>query len=1445
MSNEEKVYLIEGPHSTLSKEEVKQSLKQAFDEIKILRKKIDSEKDFAAREAIITELTAKIEDLDTRVSQFNAQEDSVDEVHEEISQVDQQILDLQKELKTMSQEYEASYQKMQAIIDEQQRQLDSINGLFSDEDLQNIREEYAEKKLSENAKSVSIKSRIDSQQKHLAALKRRKNKMKRDVEASHEAGISVADVNEIQNVLKKKTVVDAIMNQKGLGKVVSKKASERTAEEKKAVREAKKEIESEVRAAKKEHKKEDILSLVEALYSLQVQYRKGRSPRILIIPDRQLDTIRVRVHNMPEKIIHIDEASADYVPGDIPADMQEVMESREPKVKKKFLMVKSNKGLCYVTSEAIDEFDLSVSDEAIFVDGNPFYQIRLEDAEKLLADSDDYEFEQRTVELDEQKENENDEVVDDTNHDVVEQVTVYQDSESNDYYVPKYALSRFHLKPKSEEVIIQGRACTRISDVDYDYILSHQDNGYSPYQVRTDTVDIEKNNSEEKTVVEPETPKKKEVILLYKGLNDENGTYASEEVLSRFGFDALGDVVPIEGNHCHAIDSVTEDGIQAAAKAVDIEVKYQHVLIEKKSNDPIVLTLYKDVNDNGQVYANIMDLVRLGFSIDGEVTTVEEIACHKINSVSEKEFIFRAEQSKDPIYSVDYRNVYLNKNNHFSGIQRVEVPIYHDLNDNNQPYATVELLTQLGLPINETVVIEGVECSSVSREDLNRIRDFVEQSTDPLQSIAYHDVMVTKKVEEITVTIYRDTNDNNQLYARRELLEQFGITPVGEITIIEGIDCYPVDATMNQSILDQVVTCRNPKYLLYYRDMALDHVEKLEAETIDIKLYHDIDHSQVYVPKEVLEQFGIKFEGNIFIIDGHDCCQISMDKHQQLLDKVNSSENPKYAIQYMPTDDLAIKEVHPKPHVETIINHITEGLEIKGKDVAYYRSSNLRPAKMFVNDLKSGNWIYNIVHVCPAVGKLTVGFATKLSGKLLLSETGKASMQEIERRLREELTDEEWEVLFDEYKGSVLKTDMNNQINDLILVGLKEYAYRKVENLNQGIKDSYLKLFAVVGSLREIEIELGRDDLAPEEEEKYFEIRKMLLSDGACYAKNILEYRKEANNLLSSGIHGIEEDFKAVSTKLSYVGMRFAKTNDFNNELQAKLAKYGQGLNDAIAKDDPEGIISNFIELESCYFQHTDIERDALGKRSIGFKYYSPLAEEFDYRNDPFISDCFFTGVVATTGVQVFHALKVNDQNNQILQELQQHTKSNQGTAFYGMRQQAHQDLLSASQIMENNGIVKHDFSSTYSQIQEITTRYASGAINQSQALNEMALVAEKTQATLVDVAKEALKTVTDTNAKESLQFIVSNPEAVVHLNNGFMDTLEYANGMAELSSLPSDIHTSLLGALGTATFAAQVASRMESKYGKKQGYGNEVTEGLEEMLKEGVPSFEEKAKKM
>ena len=53
----------------------------------------------------------------------------------------------------------------------------------------------------------------------------------------------------------------------------------------------------------------------------------------------------------------------------------------------------------------------------------------------------------------------------------------------------------------------------------------------------------------------------------------------------------------------------------------------------------------------------------------------------------------------------------------------------------------------------------------------------------------------------------------------------------------------------------------------------------------------------------------------------------------------------------------------------TIINELTEGLNVQAKTGKRYKVSNIKVSKEFKEELKSGNYLYNIVHLVPQLLK--------------------------------------------------------------------------------------------------------------------------------------------------------------------------------------------------------------------------------------------------------------------------------------------------------------------------------------------------------------------------------------------------------------------------------------------------------------------------------------------
>ena len=580
---------------------------------------------------------------------------------------------------------------------------------------------------------------------------------------------------------------------------------------------------------------------------------------------------------------------------------------------------------------------------------------------------------------------------------------------------------------------------------------------------------------------------------------------------------------------------------------------------------------------------------------------------------------------------------------------------------------------------------------------------------------------------------------------------------------------------------------------------------------------------------------------------------------------------------------------HAKPHVEEIINKLMTDLDVQAKDAKRYTASNIKVASKFKNELRSGNYLYNIVHVVPATFKSGISLFSKLAGKLMTSKRAKDSMHELEKRVNN-LTEEELEVLFEEYRGSQLKTDMNVQINPLILPKLKEYGMKKVQAYNVSLTNCYASLFNDLGTINSIDEQLSGniDDALRSQLEVQ---RKDIYAKASNEIRTIIDTRNKANNLLSGGIHGLEEDFKAVATKLSYAGMRFAKVGKFDNELQKKLAHEGKGLNTALYEKNDEDVVKHFVGLETLYHENTDIRGSVFGTRSEGAKYYSPLAAEFDYRDDPFIRDLFTTVSLTTATISAVNAFRVHQIEQQRIidgknQEINNANSVNDGRMDYvhqtanditgkrqtfseGMKAQAQQDSANIANAQErasldstnwgfgsqyratddaHHAFFNQNYDNVTSQINDITSRYGQGNITEAQALQELAQVANSSQTTLSQVASDCLNALRpyaashpqfDLHAvEESFNYMVANPDAIVNMNNAAIDVTNLAEGLkglsaehvSALSSLPSDMLTTFMAAASSAALAYNVSKSMDAN--KRKGrYGNQVTDMMNDYL--------------
>ena len=214
----------------------------------------------------------------------------------------------------------------------------------------------------------------------------------------------------------------------------------------------------------------------------------------------------------------------------------------------------------------------------------------------------------------------------------------------------------------------------------------------------------------------------------------------------------------------------------------------------------------------------------------------------------------------------------------------------------------------------------------------------------------------------------------------------------------------PVPDTNTPPVVDtepKQVPDTEPKQVDTDPPVVVPPVQDTKPEEVEeITLYRDLnDNYQVYAPDDVLNKFGIKTVAVPTMIEGVPCHKISSDTDQIINSIAKMNKNPKMVIRYVDVHIKEIEEVKPRPHVEEILDKLTTDLDIRAKDAKRYKASNLRISKGFKEELHSGNYAYNIVHIVPAVLKAGIGFFRKLAGKLLTGPRAKDAMKTIEERL--------------------------------------------------------------------------------------------------------------------------------------------------------------------------------------------------------------------------------------------------------------------------------------------------------------------------------------------------------------------------------------------------------------------------------------------------------------
>ena len=570
-----------------------------------------------------------------------------------------------------------------------------------------------------------------------------------------------------------------------------------------------------------------------------------------------------------------------------------------------------------------------------------------------------------------------------------------------------------------------------------------------------------------------------------------------------------------------------------------------------------------------------------------------------------------------------------------------------------------------------------------------------------------------------------------------------------------------------------------------------------------------------------------------------------------------------------------------------ILAEIVEGTgTVSKKEVDRYNANNLRCWQTFKDELHSGQKDYNVFHFSGAVTRLVGSGIRKLTGKLLLTEEGREKVELINERLNN-LEPEKLQVLYDEYVGNNAMQNLDFlAINDLVMARMSRWIMEKVQVLNDEIRECYDKLFVILGERDEIDKQLEST-----EDQSLFDALSQryadLMSQGAEIVKTIMAKRAEGDKLLGhTGLHGMEEVFKAVRTGMNYVGLRHHKKHDLVEEDIKELSKFGGQLKSGLATGNNQDIVDGFLGEETIYAEGTEIKKGIMGDKSVGTKYYLPLLQKFDYRDDPYIKDLFATLAMVSATAGAINAIRVHHfEAHEVLRQEQEkarlhnkqidsvmgkvHSGAKEQISFTdkyqeGMKFQANHDVVTVSDALERKAVdmtgwkfgdkyralddANHEFYNGFyddvsSQINSIAARHAKGAIDAQQSMNELINVANSSSDTLVDVCKNCLEVMEKYSAthpqfdldgvRSALEYVSTHPNALTEMNDAIGRSVEISHDLLGLSidhyealiQLPSDMLTTLMACAGSTALAHRVFNEMRNKgYTTGKKYDDSIT---------------------
>ncbi len=791
-----------------------------------------------------------------------------------------------------------------------------------------------------------------------------------------------------------------------------------------------------------------------------------------------------------------------------------------------------------------------------------------------------------------------------------------------------------------------------------------------------------------------------------------------------------------------------------------VEEGMHSVAVEEEKRKEAIerITFFKDIKHDGQLYARDYTMRRFHQEIPEIEMKIEGASVYPIRPEVAERIMNSANNGYAP-YQINIQEIELED----VLPKEKEVPVEEKKEEPKEEKKVEE-------PEEEKKVEEPPkEDSSQPDDDLDNRKDMIER-----------------------IIFYKDLDQNGQFYSKKYTMTRFEL-PMEDELRIDGVLCYPINSASAEKIMKGANTGTAPYFVEvreFHSGKKLPPKEEEKTppkeeekappkESEEIVFYRNVDNTDmIYANAYVLLRYGINPHGKLIRINEINSYQITEEEHQKICDLARKKENGDVSIRY---EGIRINKKEVKKPVEEkkpssvqeILDKVTNNLFQKPQGSRGYQPTNLQASKKFEKELQSGEWVYNIIHYVPSIGKATTAFLEKISEKLLSSGRINEGLREIERRMQNDLTEEEMDTLFREYRSSdSLKTQYQNPVNRVVLDKLKNYGLERIHKIHRMISKNSLELYSLLGQMKALEEQIASAKLGEEERYAFHTMRKQLIVQAADVIQKIQEGRKAAGVILKSGIPGIEQEYQEDQYPLLAFGNK--SLAGFDSELQQRYFDYQKEYQDALASNDAEGIVMGFMGIESCKYENTDVARSLVGRRSIGSKYFTSYAKENGYPDDSFARDLFAS--IALPKAVVY----------------------------------ARYDGAKCREI-------------NYS-LEDVIERFGKKNLAPKRVVDEVAVVARSSYDTLARALDDVIPKLDPTlypisEIRAAINSIANRPSALGDMKQDLPE-------MKAIESLPKDARDILLNAIASCAYSVQVAGIMDSKYGNKND--------INEMLKEG-----------